>query len=73
MKPTQNGRLLHYLETHDNGITTLEAMENLRVLRLSQRIIELQQAGYLIDHEPEKTPGGARVIRYKLHDRYPYG
>lgn len=68
---TQNARLLNWLEGHD-GVTTLEAMEHLRILRLSQRVIELERLGFLIDHEPEKTAGGARVVRYRLQ-RIPYG
>lgn len=62
---SQNGRLLNYLEQHPEGITTLEAMERLRILRLSQRVIELEQLGISIEHTPEKTEN-ARVIRYRL-------
>lgn len=67
----QNGRILHWLETHD-GLTQLEAFNALGVCRLSERCREIEKAGVLIDHEPEKTPGQARVIRYKLQ-RIPYG
>lgn len=70
---TQNDRLLDWLEHHPEGITTLTAMEQLRILRLSQRVIELERQGVLIDHDPEKTPGGARVIRYRLNNRVAYG
>ena len=66
MKISQNARLLNFLETHSSGITTLEAMEQLRILRLSQRVIELERLGYHIEHRPEKTASGARVIRYRL-------
>lgn len=62
---TQLARLLNYLESHD-GITTLEAMEQLRILRLSERCRELQKRGFLIEHQPEKTSGGARVVRYRV-------
>jgi len=48
-------------------------MQELRILRLSQRIIELERLGYLIEHCPEKTVGGARIIRYRLSDKYAYG
>ena len=68
---TQKSKLLTYLEQND-GITTLEAMEKLRILRLSERCRELEALGYLIDHQPEKTAGGARVIRYSL-TRVAYG
>ena len=63
---TQNAKLLTYLESH-GSITTLEAMERLRILRLSQRVIELERLGILIEHLPEKTQSGARVIRYRLN------
>ena len=62
---TQKSKVLGWLKTHD-GITTLEASDNLRVCRLSERIRELERLGYLIDHQPEKTSGGARVIRYSI-------
>ena len=63
---TQNAKLLTFLESNPNGIRTLDAMEKLRILRLSQRIIELERLGYLIEHSPEKTANGARVMRYRL-------
>lgn len=63
---TQNAKLLSYLERHPEGITTLEAVNNLLILRLSERCRELESLGYVLSHTPEKTAGGARVIRYKL-------
>ena len=62
---TQNAKLLNYLETHDEGITQLEAMEQLRICRLSERIRELEKHGILIEHEPDRS-NNARFIRYKL-------
>ena len=67
---TQNARLLNYLETHPNGITTLEAMQHLKILRLSERIRELSKY-YEFSHTPEHTENGARVIRYKLLNAAP--
>lgn len=69
---SQNGKLLAYLEKH-GSITTLEASDQLRICRLSERIRELERLGINIDHTPEHTAGGARVIRYRLNDRMPYG
>lgn len=63
---TQNGRLLAFLESHPNGISTLEAVEQLRILRVSERCRELERLGYIISHTPETTTGGARIMRYKL-------
>lgn len=68
---SQNARLLAFLESHE-GVTQLEAFNALGCCRLSERIREIERAGYLIEHEPEKTPGGARVIRYRL-TRIAYG
>lgn len=63
---TQNGRLLNWLETHPGGITQLEAFNTLGICRLSERIREIEALDYIIEHRPEKTNGGARIVRYKL-------
>ena len=63
---TQNDRLIAYLEAHDGGITQLEAFNTLGICRLSERIRELTRMGHSIIGTPERTPGGARVIRYRL-------
>ena len=65
MRIGQNARLLAYLETHDEGISTLEAMEKLRICRLSERVRELERHGILIEHEPDRS-NNARFIRYRL-------
>ena len=52
---SQKAKLLRYLETHPNGITTLEAMTHLKCCRLSERIRELESLGYSISHTPEHT------------------
>ena len=66
---SQKAKLLRYLETHD-GITTLEAMEHLRICRLSERIRELSKY-YEFSHTPEHTEN-ARVIRYRLLKAAPH-
>ena len=63
---TQNARLLAYLEAHPHGITQLEAFNTLGICRLSERCRELIRMGHGIIGTPERTPGGARVIRYRL-------
>lgn len=68
----QNARLIDYLEHHRAGITQLEAFNTLQICRLSERIRELEALDYLIEHQPERTAGGARVIRYSLQ-RIAYG
>ena len=69
---TQLDKLMNYLESHD-GITTLEATIQLGICRLSERIRELEREGVSVRHDPEKTPNGARVIRYRLDDKVAYG
>ena len=69
---SQNARILSWLEQHDEGVTQLEAFNALGCCRLSERIREIERAGFLIDHEPERTANGARVIRYRLQ-RIAYG
>ena len=67
----QNALVLDWLEHHD-GLTTAEATDSLRIFRLSERVRELERMGIVIDHVPERTSDGARVIRYILC-RQPYG
>ena len=61
----QNAKLLAYLESHDQGISTLEAMEQLRICRLSERVRELEKLGFLIEHERDSSLN-AHFVRYKL-------
>ena len=63
---TQNAKLLNYLERHATGITQLEAFNTLGCCRLSERVREIESLGYVIEHKAERTPSGARVIRYRL-------
>lgn len=68
---TQCNSIISWCESHD-GITTLEAM-HLGICRLSERIRECEKSGISFSHDPEKTPSGARVIRYRLEDKYAIG
>lgn len=45
--PTQNQRVLAYIETH-GGITQLEALTEIGVMRLASRISDLKRRGYPI-------------------------
>ena len=60
----QNRNLLAYLETHD-GISTLEAMRELSICRLSERVRELECAGHIIEHERDSSMN-AHFVRYRL-------
>ena len=61
----QNAKLLSWLQMHDDGISTLEAMENLRICRLSERVRELEALGFLIEHERDISMN-AHFVRYRL-------
>ena len=45
--PTQNQRVLEYMEKH-GGITQLEALTEIGVMRLASRISDLKRRGYPI-------------------------
>lgn len=49
-KPTQNQRILDYIE-ETGGITQLEALKELGVMRLASRISDLRKRGYKITGE----------------------
>ena len=68
--PTQCERILDYLEQHPGGITQLEAITELGILRLASRVSEMRRRGENIEkdtitvknHYGEKC----RIARYKL-------
>lgn len=47
MKKSQNDKVLGYLKTHE-GITTMDAIRELGITRLSARIYDLRDMGYTI-------------------------
>ncbi|OOF39073.1 hypothetical protein BKK47_07600 [Rodentibacter mrazii] len=47
---TQNNRILHYLQ-NGNRLTSLEALRLFGCMRLSARIYDLKERGYLIEDE----------------------
>ena len=61
---SQNDRLLGWLKSQD-GITTLEAMQHLKICRLSERIRELEKRGYTFTRTTEHTEH-AVFTRYRL-------
>ena len=68
-KKTQTQRLLSYLRKHKKGITTMEAMRELDICRLSERIRELvnHPTHYIAIHKTRETaPNGSTVTRYRL-------
>lgn len=51
-KPTQNQRILEYIDEF-GSITQLEALKDLGVMRLASRISDLRKQGYDIQSEVE--------------------
>lgn len=70
-KPTQNERILDYIREY-GGITQLEALKELGVMRLASRISDLRRRGYPIRSEVEQVTNRygetCRVKRYSLGD-----
>ena len=66
----QTERILALLrERGAEGLTPLEALEQVGSFRLGARIWDLREQGHLITTETYTTPNGARVARYVLHER----
>jgi len=70
MKHTQTSDILKYMESHKNGITSMDAFERFGATRLSSIIFGLRKRGYDIDTEmiTVKTRYGKHVdvARYTL-------
>lgn len=62
--------LLRYLKTHKRGITQLDAADKLGILRLSERIREIERLGHVIEHRAEQRINRhgnmCRYVRYIL-------
>lgn len=71
-KPTQNTRILDYMQEF-GGITQLEALRDLSVMRLASRISDMRRLGYDIESEtvPVKNRWGETcyIKRYKLGEK----
>lgn len=70
-KDTQGYRVLNYMREHD-GITQLEALNSLGVMRLASRISDLKKRGYHIESETARVKNRygevCRVKCYKLKE-----
>lgn len=68
-KPTQNQRILDYMDEF-GGITQLEALRDLGVMRLASRISDLNRRGFPIESEMVKVKNRygetCRVKRYYM-------
>ncbi|MDD6145901.1 MAG: helix-turn-helix domain-containing protein [Oscillospiraceae bacterium] len=71
-KPTQNQRILGYIAEF-GGITQLEALRDLGVMRLASRISDLKKQGYEVTSTTEtiKNRYGekCRIKRYSIKDK----
>lgn len=69
-RPTQCDRLLDYMERHPNGITQIEALNELGILRLASRISEIRGNGVGISKEmvtrTNRFGEECKVARYRL-------
>lgn len=67
--PTQNQRILAYLDSH-GSITQFEAMNELGVMRLASRMSDLKRQGYEIESKMDVVHNRygekCRVKRYNL-------
>ncbi len=72
-KPTQNQRVLDYIETH-GGITQLEALTEIGVMRLASRISDLKRRGYPITSQMQAVKNRygetCHVKRYSMEERH---
>lgn len=70
-KPSQNERILDYIREY-GGITQLEALKELGVMRLASRISDLRRRGYPITSEVEQVRNrygeACRIKRYSMGD-----
>lgn len=68
-KPTQNQRILDYIE-ETGGITQLEALKELGVMRLASRISDLRKRGYNITSEMQAVKNRygetCHIKRYRM-------
>lgn len=71
-KPSQNERILAYMEEH-GSITQQDALLHLGVMRLASRISDLRRRGYDIDSQVERVKNRwgetCRIKRYSLGAR----
>ena len=69
-RPTQCQRLISFLEEHEKGITQIEALNELGILRLASRISELRDEGFCIGKDmvsiTNRYGEKCKVARYRF-------
>lgn len=68
MKPATRATL-DLLRRHPEGITALDALDEIGSFRLGARTFELREAGYNVESEYITTPSGKRIVRYTLIEK----
>lgn len=68
---SQANKILEYMKRH-GSITSLEAMTHIGCMRLSSRIHDLKQKGYVIssdlEYRPTRSGDKVRVAVYRLQE-----
>lgn len=67
MKPGTRD-VLRLLRAHPEGVTALDALDEVGSFRLGARVHELRVEGYDVTTEWITTPSGKRIARYRLHE-----
>lgn len=69
-RPSQCDRLYQYMTDHTEGITQIEALNALGILRLASRISEMRKSGYAIARDwvdvTNRYGEKCKVARYRL-------
>ena len=65
---TQNTVVLDYLKTHKRGLSALDAVQRLGIMRLSGRIFDLRRAGYDIETITRESKNRyGKTVRYGVY------
>jgi hypothetical protein len=69
MKDNQHAKIWRYIDSHDAGITPMDAFIDLNITKLSTRVSEMIRMGYPIEKIPESRINAAgetvRYMRYR--------
>lgn len=70
---TQTQGILRLLEDYPDGITAIDALNEVGCFRLAARISDLKAEGHDIVSEMVTLPNGKRVAKYWLRERSLWG
>lgn len=66
-KAKQTDLVLGYLKAF-GSLTNIQAVEELHIMALARRVMELRRSGYVIDMEYKTAPNGNRYGVYTLRE-----